>query len=94
VALPELRDILRPSKVRIYDLFGLHPVPESATRAYSRLSRYDATGLLWLLRGRSVVAMTAREAAIQGRSSVLVYRKVEHPPRQSAGSEAKSGRVP
>jgi hypothetical protein len=36
------------------DLFGLHPVPERPAPSYSRLSRYNETGLIWLLRGRAV----------------------------------------
>jgi hypothetical protein len=34
------------------DLFGLHTVPDAPTPSYRRLSRYDQTGLIWLLRGR------------------------------------------
>ena len=34
--------------------------------SYRRVSRYDETGLIWLLRGRAIVALTATEAAIQG----------------------------
>ena len=33
--------------------------------SYRRLSRYDQTGLIWLLRGRPVVAMTDSTAAIE-----------------------------
>jgi hypothetical protein len=36
------------------DLFGLHTKPDAPTPSYQRLSRYDETGLIWLLRGRSV----------------------------------------
>jgi hypothetical protein len=61
------------------DLFGLFPVPAHAGPSFRRLSRYDATGLIWLLRGRPVVALTADEAAIQGVSSVTVYRKHNKP---------------
>jgi len=43
---------------------------------YSRLSRYDALGLLWLLQGRRVIALTADTAAIVTASgTVLNYRK-------------------
>jgi len=31
------------------DLFGLHQVPPQPAATYQRLSRYDATGLIWLL---------------------------------------------
>jgi hypothetical protein len=39
------------------ELFGLHPI--------APLARYDAMGLVWLLRGRAVVALTEGMAAIQ-----------------------------
>jgi hypothetical protein len=61
------------------ELFGLHPVPEHPKANYRRLSRYDETGLIWLLRGRPVVALTATEAAIQGATAVLIYRKLNKP---------------
>jgi hypothetical protein len=57
------------------ELFGLPPIPSHPTPSYRRLSRYDQTGLIWLLRGRPVVALTETEAAIQGATSRLVYRK-------------------
>jgi hypothetical protein len=37
-----------------HDLFGLAPPPERPAASYRRLSRYDMTGLIWLLRGRPV----------------------------------------
>jgi hypothetical protein len=40
------------------DLFGLHKPPETPHPSYRRLSRYDCTGLVWLLQGRPVVALT------------------------------------
>jgi hypothetical protein len=62
------------------ELFGLHPMPERPASSYQRLSRYDCTGLVWLLRGRPVVALTADTAAIQTRSGgVLTYRKRNKP---------------
>ena len=61
------------------ELFRLHQVAERLAPSYSRLSRYDETGLIWLLRGRAVVALTAIEAAIQGATAVLVYRKLNKP---------------
>jgi hypothetical protein len=57
------------------DLFALHTPPEAPARAYSRMSRLDATGMIWLLNGRPVVAMTANEAAIQGHRGVTMFRK-------------------
>jgi hypothetical protein len=55
------------------DLFGLDTPPAKPHPSYSRLSRYDATGLIWLLRGRPVIALTEATAAIQNRA-VTVYR--------------------
>jgi hypothetical protein len=45
--------------------FGLHTVPAHPAASYSRLSRYDETGLIWLLCGRPVVAMTDSAATIR-----------------------------
>jgi hypothetical protein len=39
------------------DLFGLHPL--------SPLARYDAIGLIWLLKGRRVRSLTTGEAVLQ-----------------------------
>jgi hypothetical protein len=62
------------------DLFGLHPPPDTPTPNYRRLSRYDETGLIWLLHGRRVVALTATTAAIEGPSgNVTTYRKRNKP---------------
>jgi hypothetical protein len=63
------------------DLFGLHVPPEKPHPSYSRLSRYDETGLIWLLsggtaprggrstsgthRGREVIALTEATATIK-----------------------------
>ena len=62
------------------DLFGLH-TPEHPHPSYSRLSRYDETGLVWLLQGRPVIALTEGTAAIQSAKtgSVTVYRKANKP---------------
>jgi hypothetical protein len=61
------------------DLFGLHQVPPHPAATYQRLSRYDATGLIWLLQGHPVVALTKDEAAIQRNGAVVVYRKDRKP---------------
>jgi hypothetical protein len=62
------------------ELFGLHPVPARPVANYSRLCRYDETGLIWLLRGRPVVALTATTAAILHPSGhVTTYRKRDKP---------------
>ena len=46
------------------DLFGLHQPPDKPHPSYNRLSRYDELGLIWLLAGRPVIALTAAGAAI------------------------------
>jgi hypothetical protein len=61
------------------ELFGLHLVPEKPKANYSRLSRYENTGLIWLLRGRPVVALTETAAAIQTDTGNLIYRKLNKP---------------
>src|SRR5262249_25427004 len=61
--------------------FGLHPPPERPHPSYSRLSRYDATGLCWLLQGRRVAALTADTAAIENPATgnLTTYRKHNKP---------------
>ncbi len=62
------------------DLFGLHLVPDKPAPNYRRLSRYDETGLIWLLQGRPVVALTANTAAIKNPTGVVtVYRRHNEP---------------
>jgi hypothetical protein len=61
------------------ELFGLHAVPARPAASYSRLSRYDETGLIWLLCGRPVVALTEATAVIQELTGRLVYRKQNQP---------------
>jgi hypothetical protein len=59
------------------ELFGLHPVPVPPAPTYHRLSRYDDTGLIWLLRGRPAVAVTATTAAIRHPGGNLTtYRRL------------------
>jgi hypothetical protein len=59
------------------ELFGLHPVPERPVPSYRRLSRYDSTGLIWLLRGRPVIALTETAATILAPSGAnLTFRRV------------------
>ena len=61
------------------DLFGLH-TPEKPHPSYGRLSRYDETGLIWLLEGRPVVALTEATAAIQNpTAAITVYRRFDKP---------------
>jgi hypothetical protein len=57
------------------DLFGLHEVPATPHATYQRLSRYDCTGLVWLLQGSPVVALTEATAAIRmPTGSITTYR--------------------
>jgi hypothetical protein len=58
------------------NLFGLHTPPANPHPSYRRLSRYDQTGLVWLLEGRPVVALTEATATIRHPTgSVTVFRK-------------------
>jgi hypothetical protein len=62
------------------DLFGLLPVPAHAHPSFNRLSRYDETGLVWLLQGREVAALTEATAAISAATgAVTVYRRLNKP---------------
>jgi hypothetical protein len=54
------------------DLFGLHlTVP---------LARYDGMGLVWLLRGRRVVALTDTDAKIKTETGAVTYRRARGAP--------------
>jgi hypothetical protein len=62
------------------DLFGLYPPPARPHPTYSRLSRYDETGLVWLLQRRPVVALTEATAAIQyATGAITIYRRFSKP---------------
>jgi hypothetical protein len=62
------------------DLFGLPGPPEKPHPSYSRLSRYDETGLVWLLQGREVVALNDATAAIQSSTgAITTYRRFNKP---------------
>lgn len=62
------------------DLFGLHAPPEKAHPSYARLSRYNSTGLLWLLHGQRVIAMTATSATLTtATGGTVVYRRMNKP---------------
>jgi hypothetical protein len=64
----------------VQELFGLHPAPERPAHSYRRLSRYDATGLIWLLQGRPVTALTETAATILAPSGAnLTYRRFNKP---------------
>jgi hypothetical protein len=61
-------------------LFGLHRIPEGPPANYRRLSRYDETGLIWLLRGRPVATLTDATAAIKNPTgAVTIYRRYDKP---------------
>jgi hypothetical protein len=58
------------------DLFGLAAIIEKPHPSYRRLSRYHETGLVWLLRGRPVLALTEGTAAIESPTgAVSIYRR-------------------
>ena len=59
------------------DLFGLHTPPEKPAPNYRRLSRYDQTGLIWLLHGRRVVELTKDKAVIETANGRLSYFRPE-----------------
>jgi hypothetical protein len=61
------------------DLFGLHIPPEKPASNYRRLARYDQTGLIWLLHGRCVVALTKDTAVIETANGTVVYRRYNKP---------------
>jgi hypothetical protein len=62
------------------DLFGLHRPPARPHPSYSRLSRYDETGLCWLRDGRPVTLLSSTSAVIQNPTgNVTTYRKDRRP---------------
>ena len=62
------------------DLFGLAPVADRPTANYRRLGRYDLTGLIWLLRGDPVVALTETTAAVRHATGhITTYRRFHKP---------------
>jgi hypothetical protein len=63
------------------DLFGLHSPPENPHATYNRLGRADETGLVWLLQGRPVVALTGTTATIRNPATgaITTYRKHNKP---------------
>jgi hypothetical protein len=69
------------------DLFGLDTPPGDPHPSYSRLSRYDNTGLCWLLQGKEVIAMTADTATIRNPSTgaITIYRRFNKPALGPAG---------
>jgi hypothetical protein len=63
----------------VRDLFGLAEIPESPSPNYQRLARYDQTGLIWLLHGRRVVALTKDTALIETANGTVSYRRYNKP---------------
>jgi hypothetical protein len=62
------------------DLFGLHIPHEKPAPNYRRLSRYDQTGLIWLLHGRPAIALTQTAATILAPSGAsLMYHRHSKP---------------
>jgi hypothetical protein len=61
------------------DLFGLADVPDRPASNYQRLSRYDLTGLVWLLQGRRVVTLTKDTAVIETATGTVSYRRHNKP---------------
>ena len=58
------------------DLLGLDTPLDRPHPSYRRLSRYDATGLIWLLQGREVVARP--RFAIRPATSPLIVASTTH----------------
>jgi hypothetical protein len=62
------------------ELFGLHEPPSNPHPSYNRLARYDCKGLVWILEGRPVLALTADTATIRYKSgSTTKYKKLNKP---------------
>jgi hypothetical protein len=58
------------------DLFELHTPPAYPHPSYNRMSRYDRLGLIWLLDGNSVIALTETSATIKHKSgSITTFRR-------------------
>ena len=73
------------------DLFALDTPPADPHPSYSRLSRYDNTGLCWLLQGKEVIAITADIATIRNPSTgaITVYRHFNKPALGPLGDSLK-----
>jgi hypothetical protein len=56
----------------VNNLFGLDVPPEVPHPSYSRLARLDCTGLVWLLRGAQITALSSNVAALD---TGLKYRR-------------------
>jgi hypothetical protein len=77
------------------DLFGLSAVPANPAPLYNRMSRYDETGLLWLLeRRKTVVDLTEDTAAVRHPSgSITTYRRHRKPGLGPLGDSLDDFRV-
>jgi hypothetical protein len=69
------------------DLFDLHTPPANPHPSYKRLSRYDRTGLVWLLEGREVIALTDATATILNpdTGAITTYRRFNKPSYEPLG---------
>ena len=68
------------------ELFGLASVPDNPHPSYRRLSRYDGAGLIWLVRGRAVLALTQSIAAIGSPTGTVTdYRRHNKPEVEPPG---------
>jgi hypothetical protein len=66
----------------------LVPVPAKAHPSYSRLSRYGQTGLVWMLQGRPVVALTEATATIKNPTGIITtYRRFNKPSQGPVGDD-------
>ena len=57
------------------DLFGLHEPPANPHPSYSPLARLDCVGLIWVLSGRAVIALTGAAATIRATAGNLTWRR-------------------
>ena len=77
------------------ELLGLADVPDKPGPNYQRLSRYDQMGLVWMLQGRRVVAMTKDTAKIKtATGTVSFYRLRGEEPRVNRGHHGTVKAVP
>jgi hypothetical protein len=86
--LPVLILLMSALARRLRQLCTSHCDTTSWRAPLPRLSRYDETGLIWLLRGRPVVALAERTAAIENPTdAITVYRKNNKPTLGPVGDQ-------
>jgi hypothetical protein len=74
------------------ELFGLHTPPTNPHPSYDRLARYDDRGLVWVLEGKPVVAMSSSTAAIKHKTgTITAYRKLNKPALGPVGDSLLQG---